>query len=142
MAFINNWGTKLEGELATGTGLALHVPVGHKARLSGDTYLLTLSDGEDDGAIEIIEYDGTQDTITARALEGTSERAWPADTVIYAALTAGQLTGILVAIQQLDARVASLQQQVDECCQGGSSGGLADQNGNTLIDQNGNILEV
>lgn len=143
MAFINNWGTTLDGELYAGTGQALPVPAGHKARLSGDTYLLTLSDGEDGGAVEIIEYDGTQDAITARALEGTQEQGWPADSVIYAAVTAGQLTGMLAAIQQLDARVASLQQQVDECCQGGGiTGGLTDQSGNILTDQNGNTLEA
>ena len=139
MYFINNWASRLESALASGTGQSLPVPPDDKARLSGGAYLLTLSD--EGQQVEIIEYDGTQDAVIARGLEGTQDRAWPADTVIYAALTAGQLTDMLAAIQELDARVASLQQQVDECCQGGGSG-LTDQNGNTLIDQNGNILEA
>lgn len=134
MAFINNWASRLELALSSTTGQSLPVPPDDKARLSGGAYLLTLSDEE--RQVEIIEYDGTQDAITARGLEGTQERDWPADAVIYAAVTAGQLTGILSAIEQL-------QQQVDACCGGGGDDdGLTDQNGNTLTDQNGNTLEV
>ena len=138
MDFINNWQAELTSTLPTGSGIALPVPPAALARLSGGVYLLTLFDGD---AVEIIRFNGPTGEIEARGLEGTPARAWPADTVIYAALTAGQLTGMLAAIQQLEGSVASLQQQVDECCQV-DSGGLTDQNGNTLIDQNGNILEA
>lgn len=131
MAFINNWTSRLELALSSGTGQSLPVPPADKARLSAGAYLLTLSDEEQQ--VEIIEYDGTQDAITARGLEGTQERDWPADAVIYAAVTAGQLTSILSAVEQL-------QQQVDECC--GGEEGLTDQSGNILTDQNGNALGV
>lgn len=139
MAFINNWASRLEFALASGTGQSLPVPPADKARLSGGTYLLTLSGEEQQ--VEIIEYDGAQDAITARALEGTQERSWAADAVIYAAVTAGQLTGIMSAIEQLEGSVTSLQQQIDECCQGGSTdGALTDELGNALTDENSNIL--
>lgn len=139
MAFINNWASRLESALASGTGQSLPVPPDDKSRLAGGVYLLTLSD--EGQQAEIIEYDGTQDAITARGLEGTQERDWPADAVIYAAVTAGQLTSILSAIEQLEGSVTSLQQQIDECCQGGSTdGALTDELGNALTDENGNFL--
>ena len=138
MDFINNWASRLESALASGTGQSLPVPPDDKARLSGGAYLLTLSEEQQ---VEIIEYDGTQDAITARGLEGTQERSWAADAVIYAAVTAGQLTGIMSAIEQLEGSVTSLQQQIDECCQGGSAdGALTDELGNALTDENSNIL--
>lgn len=121
MAFINNWASRLEFALASGTGQSLLVPSNDKARLAGGVYLLTLSDEEQQ--VEIIEYDGTQDVITARALEGTQERSWPADAVIYAAVTAGQLTGILSAIEQLEDSVTSLEQRVDVLEQQGGGDG-------------------
>lgn len=139
MDFINNWQAELTSILPTGTGMALPVPPAALARLAGGVYLLTLADGE---TVEIIRYNGPDGKIEARGLEGTTARAWPEGSVIYAAVTAGQLTGILSAIDQLEGSVTSLQQQIDECCQGGGGEGLTDQNGNTLTDQNGNILEV
>lgn len=147
MAFINNWASQLEFALASGTGQSLPVPSNDKARLAGGVYLLTLSD--EGQQVEIIEYDGTQDAITARGLEGTQERSWPADTVIYAAVTAGQLTSLQQQISQLQSSITaihttlgSLQQQIDACCSGGGDEGLTDQNGNILTDQNGNTLEA
>ncbi|NLY16651.1 MAG: hypothetical protein GXZ05_09795 [Gammaproteobacteria bacterium] len=121
MAFINNWASRLEFALASGTGQSLPVPPDDKSRLAGGVYLLTLSD--EGQQVEIIEYDGTQDAITARGLEGTQERAWPADAVIYAAVTAGQLTGILSAIEQLEVSVTSLAQRVDVLEQQGGDAG-------------------
>ena len=140
MAFINNWASRLKSSLPAGTGQSLPVPPDDKSRLASGVYLLTLSDKGQQ--VEIIEYDGTRDAITARGLEGTQERSWPADAVIYAAVTAGQLTGILSAIGKLEGSVTSLQQKIDECCQGGGStgGALTDQLGNTLTDENSNIL--
>lgn len=121
MAFINNWASRLEFALASGTGQSLPVPPADKARLSAGAYLLTLSDEEQQ--VEIIEYDGTQDAITARGMEGTQERSWAADAVIYAAVTAGQLTGILSAIDQLEGSVTSLAQRVDVLEQQGGDAG-------------------
>lgn len=146
MDFINNWQTALVDDLPPTAGVPLPVPPDQRARLAGD-YLLTLTDGE---AVEIIRYDGTAGLVTARGLEGTQPQAWPADTVIYAAVTAGQLTGMQQQISQLQSSITainitlgSLQQQIDACCSGGGGGeGLTDQNGNTLTDQNGNTLEA
>ncbi|NLD14463.1 MAG: hypothetical protein GX665_05135 [Gammaproteobacteria bacterium] len=141
MDFINNWQTELTGTLSTGTGMALPVPPAQLDKLAGGVYLLTLSD--EGQQVEIIEYDGTQDAVIARGLEGTQDRAWPADAVIYAAVTAGQLTGILSAIEQLEGSVTSLQQQIDECCQGGGGvvdGALTDESNSTLTDESNNTL--
>ena len=110
MDFINNWQTELTGALSTGTGMALPVPPAQLAKLAGGVYLLTLSDGD---AVEIIRYNGPTGEIEARGLEGTAVRTWPADSVIYAAVTAGQLTGILSAIEQLEGSVTSLGQRDD-----------------------------
>lgn len=144
MDFINNWQTALTAPLVAGSGMVLPVPPDQRARLSAGTYLLTLSDT--DQQVEIIECDGTQGAVIARGLEGTQERSWPADSVIYAAVTAGQLTGMQAAIVQLQSSIQSLQEQLDGCCAGGGgedeSDVLVDQSGNELTDQNGNTLVV
>lgn len=144
MDFINNWQTALVDDLPSTAGVPLPVPPDQRARLAGD-YLLTLTDGE---AVEIIRYDGTAGLVTERGLEGTQPQAWPVDTVIYAAVTAGQLTDMQQQISQMQssitaiyATLGSLQQQIDACCSGGGEG-LTDQNGSILIDQNGNTLEA
>lgn len=146
MDFVNNWQTELTGTLPAGTGMALPVPPAALARLAGGVYLLTLADGE---TVEIIRYNGPDGKIEARGLEGTTARAWPEGSVIYAAVTAGQLTGLLQQISQLqtgmvtiNATLTGLQQQIDACCSGGGGEGLTDQNGNTLTDHNGNTLEA
>lgn len=146
MDFINNWQAALTDPLSSAAGVPLPAPPDQLARLAGGDYLLTLTDGE---AVEIIRYDGAAGLVTARGLEGTQPQAWPADTVIYAAVTAGQLTNMQQQISQLQSSITaihttlgSLQQQIDACCSGGGGEGLIDQNGNTLTDQNGNTLEA
>lgn len=146
MAFINNWQTSLTDALPNTAGVPLPVPPDQLARLAGGDYLLTLADGE---AVEIIRYDGATGLATGRGLEGTQPQAWPADTTIYAAVTAGQLTAILGALTGLQQRadalqdqIDALQDQIDACCSGGGGEGLTDQNGNTLTDHNGNTLEA
>ena len=145
MAFINNWQTALTDALPDSADVTLPAPPDQLARLAGGDNLLTLTDGE---AVEIIRYDGTAGQVTERGLEGTQPQAWPVDTVIYAAVTAGQLTDMQQQISQLQSSITaihttlgSLQNQIDACCSGGGDG-LTDQNGNTLTDQNGNTLEA
>lgn len=121
MDFINNWQTALTDPLPATAGVPLPVPPDQRARLAGGDYLLTLTDGE---AIEIIRYDGAAGLVAERGLEGTQPQAWPVDTVIYAAVTAGQLTAIMATLGSLQQQIDSLQQQIDACCSGGSPGGL------------------
>lgn len=140
MAFINNWQTALTDTLPSSAGVPLPVPPDQLARLEGD-YLLTLTDGE---AVEIIEYSSASGLVTQRGLEGTQPQVWPADTVTYAAVTAGQLNTITDTLTSLQQQITDLQAQVDACCQGGGdpvvSGALTDGLGNTLTDENSNIL--
>lgn len=138
MAFINNWQTALTDVLPSSAGVTLPVPPDQLARLEGD-FLLTLTDGE---AVEIIEYSSSSGLATQRGLEGTQPQLWPADTLIYAAVTAGQLNAIMGTLGSLQQQIDGLQQQINACCSGGDDGGLTDQNGNILTDQNGNTLEV
>lgn len=140
MDFINNWQTALTDPLPSTAGVPLPVPPDLRARLAGGDYLLTLTDGE---VVEIIRYDGTAGLVTERGLEGTQPQAWLADTVIYAAVTAGQLSAIMGTLGSLQQQIDALQEQIDACCSGGGSGeGLIDHNGNTLTDHNGNMLEA
>ena len=138
MDFINNWQTALVDDLPSSEGVPLPVPSDQLARLEGN-YLITLTDG---GAVEIIEYSRASGLVTQRELEGTQQQAWPAGTLIYAAVTAGQLNAIIGTLTSLQQQVDGLQAQVDARCSGGGGEGLTDQNGNTLTDHNGNTLEA
>jgi len=100
MKFINNWMSNLE--LPAGvTTLALNVADG--------TYRLTASDA-DSTRWEVIGAVVASGTATlTRGLEGTLDQDWPAGSVIYSAVTAGQLGELFQRITSLEARVAALE---------------------------------
>lgn len=132
MNYINNWITQLTAPLAaSATLLPISPPAASRLDLSG-SYLLTLVNSMnplEQTLWEIVEVsEGLQ---LKRGREGTAPQSWPADTVIYCALTAGQLT--------------SLQERIAELEKGGGGGdipdgALTDALGNALTDANQNIL--
>jgi hypothetical protein len=87
MNFVNNWSQAVT--LAPGaTSLALDLPDG--------TYRLTLADAAA-GATrwEIVDAAVSAGTaVLTRALEGTTDQDWPADSVVYCGLTAGTLDAL------------------------------------------------
>ena len=97
---------------------------------NGGKYWLTLTNSAnplEQTQLEIVEV--SEDLSLVRGRDGTTDQSWPADTLIYCALTAGQLT-------DLQARITAL-----ETGGGGSTdGALTDHLGNTLTDENFNIL--
>lgn len=93
MAYVNNYSELVE--LAPGvTTLALALPDG--------SYRLTLSDaaGTRWEIVDAVVASGTA-TLT-RAQEGTTEQDWPAGSLIYCAVTAGQLNDLLARLQALE----------------------------------------
>lgn len=134
MNYINNWITKLSAPLGAGDTV-LPIPPDAAARLTltdGGKYWLTLANSLnplEQTVVEIVEV--SEGLALVRGRDGTSAQSWPADTLVYCALTAGQLT-------DLQTRIAAL-----EAGGGGDpvvSGALTDQLGNTLTDENSNIL--
>ena len=134
MNYINNWITQISAPLASGATVLPISPIA-ASRLdltNGGKYWLTLTNSAnplEQTQWEIVEV--SEDLSLARGRDGTIAQSWPADTLIYCALTAGQLT-------DLQDRIAAL-----EAGGGGDpvvSGALTDQFGNTLTDENSNIL--
>ena len=142
MNYVNNYSQAVT--LAPGvTTLALS--------LGNGTYRLTLTDSATKPTrweiVDAVVASGTA-TLT-RAREGTSNQDWPAGSVIYNPLTAGQLAGIFTslatrqtavttqqaAITSLTARVAAL-----EGGGGTTNNVLTDEAGNVLVDGAGNTL--
>lgn len=126
MAYVNNYSELVE--LAPGvTTLALALPDG--------SYRLTLSDaaGTRWEIVDAVVASGTA-TLT-RAQEGTTEQDWPTGSLIYCAVTAGQLNDLLVRIADMEARIEVLEQ-------GGGvpTNALTDGQGAALADADGNIL--
>ncbi len=135
MNYINNWITQLTAPLSAGaTVLPISPAAAARLDLTG-SYLLTLVNSMNPLEQTLCEIVKVSAGLTLdRGLEGTAPESWPAETVIYCALTAGQLT----ALQQ---QVLSLQQRVDDCCgQPVSADNLTDQDGNALTDSAGNLL--
>lgn len=134
MKYINNWITQITAPLSAGANVLPISPVAAaKLDLSGDgKYWLTLTNSVnplEQTQWEIVEVSAGLSLVRGR--DGTAAQSWPADTLIYCALTAGQLT-------DLQARITAL-----EADGGGDpvvSGALTDQLGNTLTDENSNIL--
>jgi len=124
MAYINNYREPIE--LAQGTTTAaLSLP-------DGD-YRLTLTNA-DGNAWEIVDATVTNGAATlVRGLEGTAVQEWPGGSVIYCAVTAGQLNALLTRIAEAEARIAALEQ-------GGGAEALTDEQGRPLTDAGGNIL--
>ena len=123
MAYINNYLEPIE--LAQGaTSAALNLPDG--------SYRLTLSDVARSRweIVDAVVVNGTA-TLT-RALESTADQIWPGGSVIYCAVTAGQLNALLTRIAAAEARIDALEQ--------GAGNALIDSSGAILIDSAGNQL--
>lgn len=132
MNYINNWITQLTAPLAASeTLLPISPSAASRLDLTG-SYLLTLVNSMnplEQTLWEIVKV--SEGLVLERGLEGTAPESWPADTVIYCALTAGQFTALQEKIAALEAGGG-----------GGDipSGALSDQAGNVLTDENLNIL--
>ncbi|MFR6729725.1 hypothetical protein [Pseudomonas aeruginosa] len=128
-AWINNWKTTLSVGLSPGVA-SMTVPDAAAALLplsGGSWVLLTLSDdaGAQHEIVKATANAGGAVTIE-RAQEYTTDDNWPAGTVIYAAVTAGDLMA-------LQARIAALEGGTPE-------GTLVDASGSALVDGAGNNL--
>ncbi len=132
MNYINNWITQITAPLSAGaTVLPISPVAAARLDLSGTNhYWLTLTNSTnplEQTQWEIVEVSAGLSLVRGR--DGTTAQSWPADTLIYCALTAGQLT-------DLQARITAL-----EAGGGGSTdGALIDELGNALTDENSNIL--
>lgn len=132
MNYINNWITQITAPLSAGATVLPVSPVAaSRLDLSGTNhYWLTLTNSEnplEQTQWEIVEVSAGLSLVRGR--DGTAAQSWPADTLVYCALTAGQLT-------DLQARITAL-----EAGGGGSTdGALTDELGNALTDENSNIL--
>ena len=119
MAYVNNYREPIE--LAQGTTTAV-------LTLPDGDYRLTLTNA-DGNAWEIVDAIVTNGAATlVRGLEGTAPQDWPGGSVIYCAVTAGQLNDLLARLNALD---------------GGGvlpDGALTDMNGSVLTDAAGNTL--
>ena len=132
MNYINNWITQITAPLPAGATVLPISPIA-ASRLdlaNGGKYWLTLTNSTnplEQTQWEIVEVSAGLSLVRGR--DGTAAQSWPADTLIYCALTAGQLT-------DLQARITAL-----EAGGGGSTdGALTDESGNALTDENSNIL--
>ena len=130
MNYINNWITQLTAPLAAGATVLPISPIA-ASRLdltNGGKYWLTLTNSAnplEQTQWEIVEV--SADLSLVRGRDGTTDQSWPDDTLIYCALTAGQLT-------DLQNRIAALE------AGGSTDGALTDELGNALTDENSNIL--
>lgn len=123
MTYINNYLEPIE--LAQGATAAV-------LSLADGSYRLTLSDSVRSRweIVDAVVINGAA-TLT-RAREGTTDQNWPGGSVIYCAVTAGQLNTLLAHIADIEARLAVLEQ--------GSGNALTDSSGAILIDGAGNQL--
>lgn len=130
MNYINNWITQITAPLPAGATV-LQIPPMAASRLdltNGGKYWLTLTNSAnplEQTQWEIVEV--SADLSLVRGRDGTTDQSWPDDTLIYCALTAGQLT-------DLQNRIAALE------AGGSTDGALTDELGNALTDENSNIL--
>ncbi len=132
MKYINNWSALLTSPLSPGDTV-LPIPPEAAARLDlSGVYWLTLTDSAnplEQTQWEIVEV--SAGLAIARGKDGTTAQDWPAETLIYCALTAGQLTALQNRIEDLEAGGGG--EPVTE-------GALVDETGDTLVDENSNIL--
>ncbi len=130
MNYINNWITTLTAPLSdTDTVLPIDPVSASRLDLAG-AYRLTLVNSLnplEQTQIEIVDV--SAGLALSRGKEGTVAQSWPADTLIYCALTAGQLTDLQDRITALEAGGG-----------GSTDGALTDELGNALTDENGNFL--
>ncbi|MDY0250699.1 MAG: hypothetical protein RBR45_11700 [Pseudomonas sp.] len=132
MKYINNWITQLTAPLpADATVLPISPVAAARLDLSGTNhYWLTLTNSAnplEQTQWEIVEV--SAGLAIARGKDGTTAQGWPAETLIYCALTAGQLTALQSRIEALEGGGGPV---VD--------GALTDGAGNALTDKNSNIL--
>ena len=131
MKYINNWITTLTAPLAAGgTVLPVDPASAGKLDLSG-TYRLTLTNSTNpilQTQIEIVDV--STGLALSRAKEGTVAQSWPTGTVVYCAITAGQLT-------DLQSRIVALENAEPPPL----GSGLTDEIGDLLTDENGDILQ-
>ncbi|MDY0207481.1 MAG: hypothetical protein RBR82_12790 [Pseudomonas sp.] len=132
MKYINNWVTQLTAPLSgSATVLPISPLAASRLDLTG-SYWLTLTNSAnplEQTQWEIVEV--SAGLAIARGKDGTTAQDWPAETLIYCTLTAGQLTALQNRIEVLEAG-------------GGgdpvTDGALVDETGDTLVDENSNIL--
>lgn len=130
MNYINNWITQITAPLSAGaTVLPISPVAASRLDLSGTNhYWLTLTNSTnplEQTQWEIVEVSAGLSLVRGR--DGTAAQSWAADTVIYCALTAGQLTDLQTRITALEAG-------------GGSVDGALTDGTNVLTDENSNIL--
>lgn len=132
MNYINNWITQITAPLPAGaTVLPISPIAASRLDLTNDgKYWLTLTNSAnplEQTQWEIVEVSAGLSLVRGR--DGTAAQSWPADTLIYCALTAGQLTDLQDRITALEAGGG-----------GTVDGALTDELGNALTDENGNFL--
>lgn len=141
MRYVNNWLAQLTAGLGP-AATALPLSPAAIGRLPPGEYLLTLASSAnpvEQTAWEVVRVTVASGNATAvRAQEGTAPLAWPAGTLIYCSLTAGFVNDLVTQIASLTARVVALEAGggVDPV----PDGALVDQDANTLVDGQGNIL--
>ena len=115
------------------------IPPDAAARLDlSGVYWLTLTDSAnplEQTRWEIVEVSAGLSILRGR--DGTAAQSWPAETLIYCAVTAGQMSQMHAQVDSLLLRVAAL-----ESGGGGGvvDGALTDGSGNTLTDESNNPL--
>lgn len=103
MNYINNWVTRLTAPLAAGDTV-LQIPSVTAAQLDlSGVYWLTLTDSAnplEQTRHEVVEV--SAGLVIQRGMDGTPAQAWPVDTLIYCAITAGQLVALQSRINALE----------------------------------------
>lgn len=137
MHYINNWITRLTAPLPIGARhLAIDPEAANRLDLSDD-YLLTLTDSLDPFVQQVEIVRVSHGLLVERAQEGTAERHWPAQSIIYCSLTAGQMAALQQRAEQLQARIDTLGQRLQDLEeQGGAAPAnvLTDPQGRPLSD--------
>lgn len=130
MNYINNWITQITAPLPAGATVLPISPIA-ASRLdltNGGKYWLTLTNSSnplEQTQWEIVEVSAGLSLVRGR--DGTTAQSWPDGTLIYCALTAGQLTDLQTRITALEAG-------------GGTVDGALTDGTNVLTDENSNIL--
>lgn len=131
--YVNNWLREIT--LAQGaTSCPLDLPDGE--------YRLTLADtaGTEWEIVDATVVNGVAALVRAR--EGTANQLWPLGSVIYCAVTAGQLNSLMQRINLLEVSLQLLTARVADLEEGGAipNGALTDPDGRLLVDAENNYL--
>lgn len=105
MNYINNFSAVLTGALSE-SGQSLPIAADDLARVSSGSFTLTIAPALniDTADREIITI---SDGVLSRGQEGTPAKSWTPGSVVYAAVTAGQLTDASAAVSDLVDRIGS-----------------------------------